>query len=838
MNRKLHKTMSVLLAMGIFASSVPAYAWEMERSTHEWIQTSEDTQGTAEQADVQKAAVQLEQEDRAWNFRPNMRYETPELISAVYAEGGAQITWKAVPDAAEYRVYRRSGTQAWTELADVTETVYTDSTIQAGTVYEYTVAVLSNGEVMSSYDEDGVSFCRLAAPTLSAVSNSADGVKISWGSVQNAQGYRIYRKVSGGSWTELGTADGTGYIDQTAESGKTYAYTVSALYDGVIASDYDQTGLQTTYYAVPELSSVARKNSGTQITWKAVTGAKEYRVYRKTEDGNWGRIKDVTGTSYVDTTAKTGIIYSYTVRVIKDGNTVSAYDTTGLSYGWLSTPKLTSITNGTGVKISWGAVSKAEKYRVYRKTGDSGWSRIGETTGTSYHDQTVSSGKTYTYTVRAMYDGEVRSDYNTTGLKSRYYSIPELSAVSNTASGIKVTWQKVSGAAQYRVYRKSGSGSWGRIKDVTSTSYTDTTAKSGQSYTYTVRVLYNGTTASGYDTTGLSAQFLSVPTLSTANSSKNGIKVVWKAVSGAEEYRVYRKTGSSGWSLLDEVTGTNYTDEAVAASTNYIYTVRAKDGSAVSSYDSDGITARFLSATDISVAKGSAGVSVRWDKVAGATGYYVYRKYEDEDWKKLGKTTSLLYADESSFPKNGTYYYTVRAYYGSSLGYYSNSAAPGVEIKLDTAEVNRRLNQVMKTYPDGKSLGSGYSFAGASQCMGFAREVYYRVFDEVARWDYAGNPKSSEDKGKFTKVASTASLSASKVRAVVNQAKPGDVLQLEGPKAHSMIYLSRDEDGFKVYDANWSGPNQVDVRYVSYGSYASRNSDSLSLLHANNYPGE
>ena len=68
--------------------------------------------------------------------------------------------------------------------------------------------------------------------------------------------------------------------------------------------------------------------------------------------------------------------------------------------------------------------------------------------------------------------------------------------------------------------------------------------------------------------------------------------------------------------------------------------------------------------------------------------------------------------------------------------------------------------------------------------------------------------------------------------------QPGDVLQLEGPKAHSMIYLSRDEDGFTVYDANWSGPNQVDIRYVSYGSYASRNSNSLCLLHANNYPGE
>ena len=55
----------------------------------------------------------------------------------------------------------------------------------------------------------------------------------------------------------------------------------------------------------------------------------------------------------------------------------------------------------TGVKISWGAVPGAEKYRVYVKTA-SGWTNIGNTTGTSLTYTKAVSGETYTFTVRCI----------------------------------------------------------------------------------------------------------------------------------------------------------------------------------------------------------------------------------------------------------------------------------------------------------------------------------------------------------------------------------------------------------------------------------------------------
>ena len=53
---------------------------------------------------------------------------------------------------------------------------------------------------------------------------------------------------------------------------------------------------------------------------------------------------------------------------------------------------------------------------------------------------------------------------------------------------------------------------------------------------------------------------------------------------------------------------------------------------------------------------------------------------------------------------------------------------------------------------------------------------------------------------------------------------------------HTMVFVSSDSNGFTVYDANWTGPNEVSVRYVKYGAWASCNSNGICVLHAVNYP--
>lgn len=146
------------------------------------------------------------------------------------------------------------------------------------------------------------------------------------------------------------------------------------------------------------------------------------------------------------------------------------------------------------------------------------------------------------------------------------------------------------------------------------------------------------------------------------------------------------------------------------------------------------------------------------------------------------------------------------------------------------------LASVQKKYPSGTRLGSGYSFNGGYQCMGFGREVFYRTFGQKAAWSYDGSPKSSSDRKKFTKVASSTSYSEKSMRKLIAKASAGDVLQMNAPKIHTMIFVSSDDNGFTVYDANWVGANQVSLRYVKYSAWSSRNSRGICVLRSTEYP--
>jgi transglutaminase-like putative cysteine protease len=166
-------------------------------------------------------------------------------------------------------------------------------------------------------------------------------------------------------------------------------------------------------------------------------------------------------------------------------------------------------------------------------------------------------------------------------------SKPKLSSVSNIASGVQIKWEKVSGASMYRVFRKSGTGKWKRLGDTTATSFTDKTAKSGTTYTYTVRCVSRDGKSyeSSYDTKGKTIRYLKRPTPKAANTS-SGVKVSWSKTTGASGYYVYRKTNGK-YVRIAAVKGSgtlSYLDKTAKSGTTYTYTVRAYYGTYKSTY--------------------------------------------------------------------------------------------------------------------------------------------------------------------------------------------------------------------------------------------------------------
>ena len=351
-----------------------------------------------------------------------------------------------------------------------------------------------------------------------------------------------------------------------------------------------------TSLATPKISKAESINGGVKISWGKVNGAVKYRVYYKGSKG-WTRLADTTSTSYTDSKVSSGKTYTYTVRCINSSATkfTSGYDSKGKSVKYISAPKITKAesVNG-GVKISWNKSNGAEKYRVYYK-GSKGWTRLADTTSTSYTDSKVSSGKTYTYTVRCINSSATKftSGYDSKGKSVKYISAPKITKAESVNGGVKISWNKSNGAEKYRVYYK-GSKGWTRLADTTSTSYTDSKVSSGKTYTYTVRCINSSATkfTSGYDSKGKSVKYISAPKITKAESVNGGVKISWNKSNGAEKYRVYYK-GSKGWTRLADTTSTSYTDSKVSSGETYTYTVRCINSSAnkfTSGYDSKGVT--------------------------------------------------------------------------------------------------------------------------------------------------------------------------------------------------------------------------------------------------------
>lgn len=154
---------------------------------------------------------------------------------------------------------------------------------------------------------------------------------------------------------------------------------------------------------------------------------------------------------------------------------------------------------------------------------------------------------------------------------------------------------------------------------------------------------------------------------------KNGyrsLKVTWQAVDSADQYQIYRsKTGKSGsFALKKTTTGTTYTNTGITCGKTYYYKVRAvnnKGKGAFSTVRSSKVQpgkAVINKVNCISEFK----VRIYWNKVAGASGYQVYRSKKGANSWKLYKTVASKYNYATNYLEGDTKYskweWKVRAY--------------------------------------------------------------------------------------------------------------------------------------------------------------------------------
>lgn len=161
-------------------------------------------------------------------------------VSNVASSGKIKLSWPKVEGAVKYQVYRatsKSGT--YKLMKTTTSTSYTNTSAVAGKTYYYKVkAIHSNTNANSVFSQIESRVCDLARPELSLKRTSAGKPKLSWGAVNGAVKYQIYRSTTGkdGSFKLLETVTKTSYTNSGAAAGKNYYYKVRAVHSNTDAN--------------------------------------------------------------------------------------------------------------------------------------------------------------------------------------------------------------------------------------------------------------------------------------------------------------------------------------------------------------------------------------------------------------------------------------------------------------------------------------------------------------------------------------------------------------------------------------------------------------------------
>ena len=452
------------------------------------------------------------------------------------------------------------------------------------------------------------------------------------------------------------------------------------------------------------------------LKWKAVSGAAKYEVYRaRSKDGDYIKYSTVTGTSYTNTSyIENGNTYYYKVRALKSDGTAGAWSSI-VAVTYKQTLPAPTVTGGNDAQgrptLKWNAVTGAAKYEVYRaRSKDGDYIKYSTVTGTSYTNTSyIENGNTYYYKVRAL-----KSD-GTAGAWSSIVSVTykqTLSAPSvtggNDAQGRPtLTWNAVSGAAKYEVYRaRSKDGDYIKYSTVTGTSYTNTSyIEDGNTYYYKVRALDANGTAGAWSSIvpvtyrTASTGTLSAPTVTGGNDAQGRPTLKWNAVSGAAKYEVYRARSKDGdYIMYSTVTGTSYTNTSYIEDGNtYYYKVRALDAngtagawSSIVSVTYRAVSTGTLSAPTVTGGTDSQGrPTLKWNAVTGAAKYEVYRSYSrDGSYSKYSTQTSTGYTNSSYLTSGTTYYYKVRALKSDgTAGPYSAVVSVTCRLKLTAPSV-------------------------------------------------------------------------------------------------------------------------------------------------------
>jgi fibronectin type 3 domain-containing protein len=438
-------------------------------------------------------------------------------------------------------------------------------------------------------------------------------------------------------------------------------------------------------------------SSNIRVSWNSVSSADYYKVYRsESSDSGYEPVSSYNyNTFYTDMGLSSNTIYYYKVSSYQSyGYGDSALSGAVFATTMVAAPSGVSATaeDSSSITVSWDEVDGASGYRVHRSTSSSSsatYTKVGsDTTGTSYTDTELSSNTTYYYKVSAYNDNGEGAQSSTDYARTKMPAPSSVDATAASSSSIRVSWDSVSIATYYYVYRSDSSeGNYASVlyNGTSNTSYTDMNLPPNTTYYYKVSYSYDYSyEESELSPAAFATTMVDAPSnVRVAETSSSSITVLWDEVGGASGYKVYRSsTDQDDYTQIgsDITEATSYTDDTgLSSNTTYYYKVSAyNDNGEGAQSESDSATTMVAAPSNVSATSASSSsITVSWAAVSGASGYKVYRSTSSDSGYTQANSSDITetsYTD-TGLSSNTTYYYKVSAYNDKEEGAQSESAS-------------------------------------------------------------------------------------------------------------------------------------------------------------------
>ena len=162
-----------------------------------------------------------------------------------------------------------------------------------------------------------------------------------------------------------------------------------------------------------------------------------------------------------------------------------------------------------------------------------------------------------------------------------------------------------------------------------------------------------------------------VPNKINVSTSLTGLELSWDCLINVDVYNIYRKEKSeSKWTKIADTRFGSYTDENVVSGKTYSYKIKTDDNS--DEVVSTSVLYLERAVLKSCVSSSSKTATLKWNKVSGAKGYYIYSSSTGKagTWTRIANIKS---GDTLSYTaKNLKYahqtYFCIKAYNGNTVG--------------------------------------------------------------------------------------------------------------------------------------------------------------------------